>query len=136
MALFYFSYNPAIYEITDISYIYAINEDGSVKWRFPYGGRGNVLSLGVIAPIVTDKDGNIVACPNNGYCYGIAPDGTMLWEYDMGVLAEGGPLSTRTAPLLVADGLIWILDATGVIHALADPNVFFDHRSYLPLMSR
>lgn len=99
------------------AYLYALRPDGTLKWKYRIPGRGGDGKTGFHTPVVLDRDGNIYGCALNGSCYSWAPDGRLRWEY----VAVAGRWN-QTTPLLVSDGLIWILDATGEIHALADPD--------------
>lgn len=111
---------------SDYAGIYAINANGSLKWRVPIHRRDN-LNPGVVAPLVVDRDNNLFACTDNGACYGFASDGTLLWEY----LIEPN-LWIRTAPYIVSDGRMLILDSLGRLYGL----VAATDRQYLPLIMR
>jgi outer membrane protein assembly factor BamB len=111
---------------SDYAGIYAINPTGSLKWRVPIHRRDN-LNPGVVAPLVIDKDNNLFACTDNGACYGIASDGALLWEH----LIEPNHW-LRTAPYIVSDGRMLLLDDLGRLYGL----VAATDRQYLPLIIR
>lgn len=79
-------------------YLYAINPDGSLKWRFtepaPY------ISFNA-APMV-DGDGTIYARRNNGYLYALNPNGTLKWKTQV-------YYDTWAAPALGSDGTIYVV---------------------------
>ena len=59
------------------------------------------------SPLTIDRTGRIYLCGMAGYCWGVAPDGTVLWHITMwGWQNENGQglRGSRTAPLIVADG--------------------------------
>jgi outer membrane protein assembly factor BamB len=82
------------------AYLYALRHDGTLKWRYEIPGHTHENKrTGMNQPVVLDRDG------------------TLRWEYvtELGWWVE-------TVPLLVDDGLIWILSPhDSSVHALADP---------------
>lgn len=104
---------------TDTVHIYAVYPDGSLKWKFPVLSNGT-CNIGVIGPVVLDRFNRAFACADNSTCYGIAEDGSLLWEY----VTHSNPCGwNRTSPLLVADGVMVILDQRGVVHGIYDPAI-------------
>lgn len=109
--------------MSDYAHIYALNSDGSLKWKFPIHRRDN-LNPGIVAPLTVDRDGNLFACTDNGACYGINSEGRLLWEY---IIEPNHWL--RTAPYIYSDGKMFILDQS-VLYAFASAT----DRVYLPMV--
>jgi len=93
-------------------YLYAINQDGTVRWMF--GRKGSFYA----APAV-GEDGTIYAGCWDYHLYAINPDGTLKWSYPTVGWASG--------PSIGADGTIYVgtapwlpgADPTpGVLHAI------------------
>ena len=57
--------------------MYALNPDGSLKWRFATGGH-----VGTAPSIL--PDGTIVVGSQDNLIYGIKPDGTKRWDFRAG----------------------------------------------------
>lgn len=98
------------------AFLYALNPDGSLQWKYEIPGRGGDGRTGMNASVVLDRDGNLYGCALNGSCYSWTPEGKLRWEH---VLARGQWI--ETTPLLVADGVIWVLSPNGAVYALGDP---------------
>lgn len=111
--------------VSDYAHIYAVNPDGSLKWKFPVHRRDN-LNPGVVAPLVLDRNGNLFACSDNGACYGIDATGNMLWEY---IIQPNHWL--RTAPYITSDGRMLILDSS-LLYAFISAT----DEVYLPLVTK
>jgi outer membrane protein assembly factor BamB len=84
--------------------IYAINPDGTLRWRFQTGG--HVAS----APAVLG-DGTVVAGSQDDLVYGIAPDGTKRWDF-----RTGGDVDS--APSVGDDGTIYVGSDDRKVYAL------------------
>jgi outer membrane protein assembly factor BamB len=107
------------------SAIYAAKPDGSLIWRFPVHWRNNNPAL-VLAPITMDKNNNIFTCSDNGSCYAIAQDGTLLWE---SMIEPWGFM--RSTPYIYADGKMVVIGPKGLYRF----EVISD-QLYLPLISK
>jgi outer membrane protein assembly factor BamB len=84
--------------------IYAINPDGTLRWRFATGG--HVAS----APAVL-ADGTVVAGSQDDLVYGIAPDGAKRWDF-----RAGGDVDA--APAVGDDGTIYVGSDDRKVYAL------------------
>jgi outer membrane protein assembly factor BamB len=104
--------------------IYAVNPDGSRKWKFTTYPRLDGYPYNSI-PIVIDRDNNIYTCSLNGACFGLDPDGALLWEYDF------EDWYIHTTPYIFADGRMLILDITGKLYSLTAATEV----QYLPLIN-
>src|ERR1019366_3719734 len=70
--------------------LYAIDPDGTQKWRFP-------ADSGIYATPAIDSAGNICFCTLTGGVYSVTPAGTQRWR-----VSSGGNISS--SPALSADG--------------------------------
>jgi len=84
--------------------IYAINPDGTLRWRFATGG--HVAS----APAVL-SDGTVVAGSQDDLVYGIGPDGAKRWDF-----RTGGDVDA--APAVGDDGTIYVGSDDRKLYAL------------------
>ncbi len=64
-------------------YVYALNDDGSLKWRFDKGAFGTVTS----APTIGD-DGTVYVGNWDKFLYAINPDGNLKWKFNAGYFAS------------------------------------------------
>ncbi|HMI90992.1 MAG TPA: PQQ-binding-like beta-propeller repeat protein, partial [Polyangiales bacterium] len=85
-------------------FLYALNPDLSLKWRFATGAP--VRSSPALA-----ADGTIVVGSHNGRIYAIKPDGTQKWQY-----TTGGPV--WSSPTIGPDGTIYVGSDDFYIYAL------------------
>ena len=74
--------------------IYAINPDGTLRWRFATGG--HVSSAPAVLP-----DGTVVAGSQDDLIYAIAPTGQKRWDF-----RAGGDI--EAAPAIGDDGTIYV----------------------------
>lgn len=100
--------------------LYAVNTEGSLKWKVAFPSLHDWVPFGASPPIL-DRAGQVYACAVSGLCYGVAPDGHILWEYAPLFYGEINPV--YASPLIASDGRMFILNSGGVIHALIDPTV-------------
>jgi outer membrane protein assembly factor BamB len=84
--------------------IYALNPDGTLRWKFATGG--HVAS----APAVL-SDGTVVAGSQDDLVYAIAPDGTKRWDF-----RTGGDVDS--APSIGDDGTIYVGSDDRKLYAL------------------
>ena len=78
-------------------YFYAINPDGTMKWRYKCNGQVDS------SPAISD-DGTIYIGANGdpGYLYAVNPNGTLKWRTQIG---SGG---TKKAPVIDQQGIIYM----------------------------
>lgn len=105
--------------------IYAVNSDGTRRWRVPIT-RGENGNSGIFAPMVIDREGHLYACSENARCYGIDASGKVLWE----MLLPGW--IGRTAPLISADGALLVLDTNAHLYSLTNST----YAANLPMIVR
>jgi len=84
-------------------YVYAINFNGTLKWKFGTGGR--VWSSPAIG-----KDGTIYVGSENGYIYAIYPNGTLRWEFD-------AQYFIGSSPTIGKDGIVYIGTQNSYVYA-------------------
>jgi outer membrane protein assembly factor BamB len=104
--------------------VYAINPDGSLRWRFVTGG--HVASAPAVMP-----DGTVIAGSQDDLIYAIAPNGVKRWDFRAGgdveaaaTIGEDGTIyigsDDRKMYALGSDGsLRWALTTGGDIRASA-----------------
>jgi outer membrane protein assembly factor BamB len=100
--------------IAPAAHFYALNADGSLKWKYrlnhtPWTTTG-------FSEALVDADNTVYVCTSFSTCLAFSADGDLLWSY---ALAPG--IVSGTAPFLSSDGVLWLLDTRGTIHVLADP---------------
>jgi outer membrane protein assembly factor BamB len=93
-----------IYVGSQDNYLYAVNPDGTLKWRFQAGDV--VRSSPAIAP-----DGTVYVGSYDNRLYAINSDGTLKWSY-----LTGG--NVPSSPAIAADGTIVFGSSDGNIYAL------------------
>ncbi len=107
----------------DKTFIYSVNPAGSINWKLPLPTNPITKRRADIDRLTTDREGNILLCAGNSSCYGIAANGTILWEYALPL--EDSILNTpSTQAVIAADGLIYFIDLFYRVHVLADPHIY------------
>lgn len=84
-------------------HLYALHPNGTLRWRFPTGGKVYSPALG--------GDGTIYVGSEDGNLYAVHPDGYEIWRY-----ATGGEVATR--PAVSATGNIYFGSDDGFFYAL------------------
>jgi outer membrane protein assembly factor BamB len=92
--------------------IWAINPNGSLKWRFP-NTFISALDWFESSPAVAD-DGTIYAACFDGRLYALNPNGTVKWIY-------ATQAYFASSPAIGTDGTIYLGGGDGLVHAL-NPN--------------
>jgi outer membrane protein assembly factor BamB len=85
--------------------VYAINPDGTLRWRFPTGG--HVSSAPALLP-----DGTAVAGSQDNLLYAIAPNGSKRWDFRAADDIE-------SSPAIGEDGTVYVGADDGKLYALA-----------------
>jgi outer membrane protein assembly factor BamB len=85
--------------------VYAINPDGTLRWRYATGG--HVSSAPALLP-----DGTVIAGCQDNLVYAIAPDGNKRWDFRAGNDIE-------SAPAVAEDGTIYVGADDEKVYALA-----------------
>ena len=96
--------------------LYAINPDGTEKWRYDVGYRGgpNNSSEGV----TIDVDGNVYVTNAQGILMSLSPEGQLRWSLD---LAPDIPSDIYpSAPIIGGDGMLYV-NAWKVISVVPEP---------------
>jgi len=89
--------------------LYAINLNGTQKWKFPSSG-GFVMSSPAIG-----ADETIYIGSGNGYLYAINPDGTEKWKF-----LTGGAI--HSSPTIGKDGTIYFGSDDHYLYAIGEGN--------------
>ncbi len=105
------------------SILYAISPDGQLLWQRTFLPNPVTESPAEVGhPLLTDRNGNIFFCAYNSHCYGVGPQGDLLWDFEF-PLVESISLAGVIQPVLLKDGLLWLMDNHGAFYALADPQM-------------
>lgn len=105
------------------SFLYAIDAQGQLMWKVPFSA--NPLTdfyPAIRLPMTVDRVGNTFLCPTNAACYGIGPDGDVLWETKFPQL-DSIDLEPAIQPIIASDGLFYVLDTQQHLYAYADPSL-------------
>ncbi len=93
-----------VYVGSDDDYVYALNSDGTLKWKYQTGGSVNSSpALG--------SDGTIYAGSYDGYVYALYSDGSLKWQYQTGD-------QVRSSPLVGGDGIVYVGSDDSHVYAL------------------
>jgi outer membrane protein assembly factor BamB len=84
--------------------LYAVNADGSLRWRFQTGG--NVYSTPSLA-----SDGTVYVGSDDHCLYSLHADGTLKWQYEF-------VYSVRSHTTIAPDGTVYIVSGDGWLYAL------------------
>ncbi len=104
--------------------LYAVDSGGHLKWKVPFLPNSlTQLEARFFYPIVTDRAGHIFVCNDNSNCYGIGPDGSILWQFEF-PLVDSITVVGASQVLLVDDGLLYIVDYQSRLYAYADPQLY------------
>lgn len=106
------------------AHVYRVDQNGNFQWKVtlpphPLTGRYSQITL----PLTTDRNGNIYLCSKNSFCYGINPQGKIMWEIEL-PLVDSLILTSHTQPLLAADGLLYFVDGDTRLYAYSDPELY------------
>jgi len=82
-------------EIND-TYLYALNPNGTLKWRYETWETGSVPSSPAIG-----ADGIVYVGSRDQYLYALNPDGTLKWRYETGS-------SVSSSPAICVDGTVYV----------------------------
>lgn len=106
-------------------FLYALNPDGTRKWRCQMGG-GTVTS----SPAIT-SDGTVYCGVANGYLYALNPDGTRKWRYQTGARVASSPTIGPDATVYVGsdDGYLYAFFGNGTLAATPWPKFRHDLRN-------
>jgi subtilisin family serine protease/outer membrane protein assembly factor BamB len=91
-----FAPSGVLHAVDDFGYLYAINPDGSRKWRYTLSGYGTFSSPAVAA------DGTIYVGDDYPAVYAINPDGTRKWAFTL-----TGTTTVQASPAIASDGTIY-----------------------------
>ena len=83
-----------IYVGSWMGYLYALNPNGTLKWRFQTGD--SLASSPAIG-----ADGTIYVGSSDNYIYALNPDGKLKWNYQTGD-------NVASSPAIGADGTVYI----------------------------
>jgi outer membrane protein assembly factor BamB len=104
-------------------YVYAVNADGTLRWRYEVPGERHVRASPAIG-----SDGTIYVTTKAFYdpdagaqpalCLAFNPDGSIRWIYEIAPTAETIPADSYTSPAIGADGTIYFAAESGYVFAV------------------
>lgn len=104
--------------------LYAINPDGTLKWKFPTGG--NTLyctpAIGVDGTIYIASTHDPGATFHDSYLLAVNPDGTLKWKFKtrwFPMLPLLFSPAINSAPTIATDGTIYLNDGYSDLYAIA-----------------
>ena len=80
--------------------LYAVNPGGTLKWKF--------AAAGVVGSPAIATDGTVYTVSGDAKLYAVKPDGTQKWVFVTGGGANGPIFSRADAPVIGADGTIFV----------------------------
>ena len=96
-----------IYIGSEDRYIYALNPNGTLKWRYRTGDR-------VVSSPAISKNGTIYIGSIDGALYALNPDGAVEWKFQTGRPFED-------PPTIAPDGTVYTASDLGMLYAI-NPN--------------
>ncbi|MGB4714544.1 MAG: PQQ-binding-like beta-propeller repeat protein, partial [Defluviitoga tunisiensis] len=102
------SYDSYLY-----SYLYAINPDGSLKWKYETGS-------GIESSPAIGSDGTIYVGSLDNYLYAINPDGSLKWKYETDDWIDSSPAIGSDGTIYVGSGDSYLYAIQGESEGLAD----------------
>ncbi|RLB12572.1 MAG: hypothetical protein DRG82_16925, partial [Deltaproteobacteria bacterium] len=94
-----------LYVGSDDRYLYAINPDGTLKWKFATGD--DIRS----SPAIGDE-GTLYVGSDDNFLYAISPEGSLKWKYETGD-------DVKSSPAVAADGTIYFGSYDSYLYALS-----------------
>jgi hypothetical protein len=109
----------------DISVLYKIHPEGYSLWQVTFYPNpiSHESAAIYLTPLLVDRGGNVNLCLTNSHCYGISPDGEILWDLEYPV-SDSIYINVDQSPLLTGDGLMFIHRNDSKLYAYADPEIY------------
>jgi subtilisin family serine protease len=101
--------NGTLHGIDAAGYLYAIDPNGSRKWRY------TLLGLGTLSSPAVASDGTVYACDDSPYLYAVSSTGTLKWR----TLA---PAIMYASPAVGPDGTVYVRPENGRMYAINASN--------------
>jgi len=96
--------NGTICFCSDDGYLYVINSDSTLKWRYETG-----VGTRYVSPAI-DEEGTVYIGANDGFLYAINSDATLRWRYEIG--------TSMSSPAIGSDGTIYVSSSDGYLYAI------------------
>lgn len=97
-----------VYVGCDDTYLYAINPDGSLRWRFKNLGREYMRSSPNIG-----EDGTVYIGCDDGNLYAVNPDGSLKWNFTTGGTIQGSPTIGEDGTIYIGSKRLYAIDPEG-----------------------
>lgn len=103
--------------------VYAVNPDGTLRWRYVVPGERFVRASPAIGPdgriyVTTRAYVNSEGAAQPAWCIAFEPDGSVAWIFEIPTISETIPADSYTSPAIGADGVVYFAAETGYIYAL------------------
>lgn len=103
-------------------FLYALNPDGTLKWRYEVPGRRAVRASPAIGSdgtiYVTTKAYYSAEGAEPAWCIALDPNGTVKWTFEIPPTSPTIAADSYTSPAIGADGSIYFAAENGFIYAL------------------
>jgi hypothetical protein len=93
-----------VYIGSEDDYLYALNPDGSLKWRYQTG-------YSVSSSPAIGSDGTVYVGSCDDYLYALNPDGSLKWGYQTGSYVD-------SSPAIGSDGTVYVGSYDSYLYAL------------------
>src|SRR6266581_2329106 len=105
--------NGNIYVQSTSGYLYAVDQNGGLKWSFPTFDQAGVPSCCRLrsSPAI-DSSGGIYVGSSNGELYSLFPNGTLNWSF-----STSGPI--QSSPAIGSDGTIYVGSSGTNLYAIS-----------------
>ncbi len=103
---------------SDNGRLYAIESDGTEKWRFPDKDENGIeIKIGsVISSPTVGSDGVVYVGSDDGHLYAVKSDGTQKWKFPDEDENDIG--SVKSSPAIGSDGIIYIGASNGNLYII------------------
>ena len=100
-------------------YLYAINPDGTLKWRYDIGEVKVYISMSSSPAI--GPHGTIYVGSVDKYLYAINPDGTLKWRYETGRQVTSSPAIGSDGTVYVGSDYLYAINPDGTLKWRYEP---------------
>jgi outer membrane protein assembly factor BamB len=102
--------NEILYFGGEDGYLYAVNKDGTLHWKFEIGRILNTPSIGADGTIYVSTTGSYKSVGHK--LYAVTPDGKQKWCTEIGD-------TTYFSPVIDEQGTVYITSGNGKLHAIS-----------------
>ena len=104
---------------------------GAQRWSFTPPAPPPPTGVPPQSPsIAVGPEGNVYVAYRQGAFYALAPDGSVRWQFTTGKSGASGDLSVFSAPVVAADGRVYVSDASVVYAFESDGRRAWQHDAH------